>query len=229
MSSRRSVVVVLGLVLLVVLAVQGVGDASAAHTGPTRNLVLPTISGSALQGRTLMASTGSWSESPTRYAYQWSDCNQSGTNCVTIPAASAAKLTLLAHDVGHTIRVVVTASNSSGSTTAQSAPTSVVQPAVTPDVTTPSTPSVLSTSGVAQTAVTLSWAASSDNVGVTGYRLYLGGSQVGTSLTTELPRLRAVLRDGLHVCCRGGRCCRQRLFAGNRDSDDECVSVAAFG
>ena len=104
---------------------------------------------------------------------------------MTIPAASAAKLTLLAHDVGHTIRVVVTASNSSGSTTAQSAPTSVVQPAVTPDVTTPSTPSVLSTSGVAQTAVTLSWAASSDNVGVTGYRLYLGGRQVGTSLTTD--------------------------------------------
>ena len=33
--------------------------------------------------------------------------------------------------------------------------------------------------------MTLSWNPSSDNVGVTGYRLYLNGSQVGTSLTTS--------------------------------------------
>ena len=181
MSSRRSVVVSLGLVLLVALAVQGVGDASAAHTGPPRKLVLPTISGSALQGGTLMASTGSWSELPTRYAYSWSDCNQSGTNCVSIAAASAAKLTLVAHDVGHTIRAVVTASNSSGSNAAQSAPTSVVQPAVAADVTPPSLPSALAMGGVGQTAVTLSWAASSDNVGVIGYRLFRAGAQVGTT------------------------------------------------
>ena len=54
-----------------------------------------------------------------------------------------------------------------------------------PDVAAPSVPSGLSTSGVGQSAVTLSWSASSDNVGVTGYRLFLGGGQVGTSLTTS--------------------------------------------
>ena len=49
----------------------------------------------------------------------------------------------------------------------------------------PSTPTGLATSGVGQSSMMLSWNASSDNVGVTGYRLYLGGSQIGTSLTTS--------------------------------------------
>ena len=48
----------------------------------------------------------------------------------------------------------------------------------------PSTPAGLATSGVGQTGVSLSWSASSDNVGVTGYRAYLNGSQVGTSSST---------------------------------------------
>ena len=49
-----------------------------------------------------------------------------------------------------------------------------------PDTTPPSTPTGLATSGVGQTGATLSWTASSDNVGVTGYRLYRGSTQVGT-------------------------------------------------
>ena len=54
-----------------------------------------------------------------------------------------------------------------------------------PDTTPPSTPTGLVTSGVSQTSVMLSWNASSDNVGVTGYLLYLGGTQVGTSSSTS--------------------------------------------
>ena len=54
-----------------------------------------------------------------------------------------------------------------------------------PDTTPPSTPTGLATSGVGQTGATLSWTASSDNVGVTGYRLYRGSTQVGTSASTS--------------------------------------------
>ena len=36
-----------------------------------------------------------------------------------------------------------------------------------------------------QTTATLSWTASTDNVAVTGYRLFQGGTQVGTSATTS--------------------------------------------
>ena len=58
----------------------------------------------------------------------------------------------------------------------------------------PSIPAGLSTSGVGQSAVSLSWSASSDNVGVTGYRAYLNGGQVGTSSSTSYAF------SGLSVC-----------------------------
>ena len=48
----------------------------------------------------------------------------------------------------------------------------------------PSTPTGLATSSVAQTSMSMSWNASTDNVGVAGYRLFLNGSQVGTSTST---------------------------------------------
>jgi chitodextrinase len=54
-----------------------------------------------------------------------------------------------------------------------------------PDTAPPSTPTGLATSGVGQTGATLSWTASGDNVGVTGYRLYQGSTQVGNSATTS--------------------------------------------
>jgi chitodextrinase len=50
----------------------------------------------------------------------------------------------------------------------------------TSDTQPPSTPGSLSTSST-QTSVTLTWAASSDNVGVAGYDLFNAGSKVGTS------------------------------------------------
>ena len=53
------------------------------------------------------------------------------------------------------------------------------------DTTPPATPTGLATSAVAATLATLSWTASTDNVGVTGYRLFQGGTQVGTSATTS--------------------------------------------
>ncbi|HSM62547.1 MAG TPA: GEVED domain-containing protein, partial [Gillisia sp.] len=44
-----------------------------------------------------------------------------------------------------------------------------------PDTTAPSAPSSLTASGTTQTTTSLSWNASSDNVGVTGYNVYQGG------------------------------------------------------
>jgi len=53
------------------------------------------------------------------------------------------------------------------------------------DTAPPTTPSGLTPSNVGLSSITLSWAASSDNVGVAGYRLFLNGSQVGTSNSTS--------------------------------------------
>ncbi|MBK7859866.1 MAG: fibronectin type III domain-containing protein [Archangiaceae bacterium] len=48
------------------------------------------------------------------------------------------------------------------------------------DATPPSTPTGLTATAVSSTQVNLTWAASADNVGVTGYRVYRGGASLAT-------------------------------------------------
>jgi hypothetical protein len=75
----------------------------------------------------LSASTGSWSgTTPLSYAYQWQRCNSSGASCVPVAGAAGNSFVLGSVDVGSTIRVSLTASNSAGSATASSAATAVV-------------------------------------------------------------------------------------------------------
>ena len=91
------------------------------------NTALPAVSGTAQVGQTLSGSTGSWSNSPTSYARQWTRCNSSGSSCVDINGATAASYLLVAADQGSTIRVRVTASNAAGpGAPATSAQTAVV-------------------------------------------------------------------------------------------------------
>ncbi len=117
------------------------------------NTVLPSVSGTAQEGQTLSASTGTWSGSPTSYAYQWQDCNTAGEACSSIAGATASSYKLAANDVGHTVRVAVKASNAGGSGEASSASTAVVVAAPPPAPTNTVLPSV---SGTAQEGQTLS-------------------------------------------------------------------------
>jgi len=77
----------------------------------------PTISGVATEGQTLTEVHGSWSNSPSGYAYQWQRCDATGANCQPITGATGQTYVLAATDLGSTIRVVETASNASGSGT----------------------------------------------------------------------------------------------------------------
>ena len=98
-------------------------DVVVSATAPTApsNTALPQISGTTTQGDTLTSSNGSWTGSPTGYSYNWQDCNGSGAGCTGISgAADANSYTLTSGDVGHTVRVVVTASNGGGSASATS-------------------------------------------------------------------------------------------------------------
>ena len=78
------------------------------------NSVLPAITGTAQVGQSLTSSTGTWSGSPTSYAYQWSRCNSSGASCVDLGGATNPSYLLVAADEGATLRVRVTAANASG-------------------------------------------------------------------------------------------------------------------
>jgi glucose/arabinose dehydrogenase/chitodextrinase len=52
------------------------------------------------------------------------------------------------------------------------------------DTTPPATPTGLTATAVSSSRIDLSWAASTDNVGVVGYKVFRNGSQVGTTTTT---------------------------------------------
>jgi hypothetical protein len=112
----------------------GSRSATSAQTGSVQapppaapvNTAVPTIGGTAQQGDTLLASRGSWSNSPSSYAYQWQDCSSS-TSCAIISGATSSSYTLQSSDVGYTIDVIVTASNTAGSGSATSAQTGSVQ------------------------------------------------------------------------------------------------------
>jgi hypothetical protein len=77
-------------------------------------------------GQTLTTSNGTWSNSPTSYTYQWQRCTSS-TSCADITGATKQTYTLVAADAGRRIRSVVTAVNADGKSSANSAPTTVVQ------------------------------------------------------------------------------------------------------
>jgi hypothetical protein len=86
----------------------------------------PTITGTDQQGQTIAASTGTWTNTPTSYTYQWQHCDAAGANCADIAGATAATYAVTAADVGTTLRVNVTAKNGVGSVAAPSAVTGVV-------------------------------------------------------------------------------------------------------
>jgi len=83
----------------------------------------PQISGTTTQGHRLTTTNGTWTGSPTSFVYEWQDCNSTGGSCSSISGATSASYILTANDVGDTIRVVVTATNSGGSTPATSTAT----------------------------------------------------------------------------------------------------------
>src|SRR5262249_46915644 len=84
--------------------------------------------GTAQQGQTLSATAGTWSGSPTSFAYRWRNCDTSGSNCVDIAGATSAAYVAQAADVGSTLRVVVPASDQGGAPPATSPQTLIATP-----------------------------------------------------------------------------------------------------
>ena len=119
-----------GLILTAALFVTAAGARSAAV--PVSRSA-PTIEGKLVAGQTITASKGLWTDSPTTFTYQWLRCGVLGTGCATIAGATSAPYKLTNTDVGNTMIVLVTASNSDGSSgQVNSKPSAVVSAATAP-------------------------------------------------------------------------------------------------
>ncbi len=162
---RWPVAIVIAVAALAIGAVIGVPkDSRAAAEAAPANTATPTISGTPQEGSTLTATTGTWTGSPTGYAYAWSRCDPNGDGCTAIAGATANSYKAATADVGHAIRVTVTATNADGSTPSTSAPTSTVSSASAPTNT--QAPTV---SGTTQVGSTLTVANGSWSGSPTGY------------------------------------------------------------
>ncbi len=98
------------------------------------NTKAPVISGAAQLGVRLTTSNGTWTGTPpiSSYSYDWWRCDPTGNNCKVISGQTGSSYTLVAADLGQTIRSRVTATNSVGSTSAESNQTGLVTGTVTP-------------------------------------------------------------------------------------------------
>lgn len=86
---------------------------TAANPGPPVNTVAPAVVGGTTLGNTLTCSTGTWTNTPTSYSYQWQfdDVNISGATSATLNTTGRAE---------GDYKCVVTATNVEGSNSADS-------------------------------------------------------------------------------------------------------------
>jgi len=92
------------------------------------NDVPPSVTGVAIQSRIVSGFAGGWNASPPpALTLQWMSCDSSGANCVAIGGARYPTYKPAATDVGHTLRLRVTAVNATKSVVLSSTPTAVVQ------------------------------------------------------------------------------------------------------
>src|SRR5689334_25194025 len=103
----------LGLLATLVAVVAGI-FATVAQAAAPANTSPPTISGTPKEGSTLTANDGTWTNSPTSFTYQWQRCASDGRSCGDITGAASKTYTPAASDVGHALRVAVTAVNADG-------------------------------------------------------------------------------------------------------------------
>lgn len=92
----------------------------------------------------------------------------------------------------------------------------------TADTTAPTAPTSLTASGTTQTTTNLSWTASTDNVGVTGYNVYQGATQIGTATTTSYNV------TGLTAATTYSFTVRAKDAAGNVSSSSNTVTVTTL-
>jgi lysozyme len=132
--------------LAVVLSAQNVSGIASSVSAPTAAIAAagtkpsvrpaaltpPLLAGAAQAGQTLTAQVGTWSGSPTGFAYQWRRCDGAGANCVAIAGATLGSYVVTPGDIGSTLAALVTATGAGGSASVSTPVSGGVAPAPLP-------------------------------------------------------------------------------------------------
>jgi fibronectin type 3 domain-containing protein len=113
----------------------------------------------------------------TGYTESYDTCTFTGTTECSMPTASAYSPMSCS---GGTCSASV--SVSANTTTKVAVLYTITVATNQPDTTPPSVPTSVAATAISSSQINLSWAASSDNTGVAGYKIYRAGTQIGTSV-----------------------------------------------
>ena len=197
----------------------GVGEAetnNAAGTTPSVDTTLPSTP-TGLTGAAA-GSTGAnlaWSASTDNVGVTGYIVRRNGVQVATPATTSFADTGLSA---ATTYSYSVSARDAAGNISPYSASVSVTTASVA-DTTAPSTPTGLTAAAAGSTGANLSWSASTDNVGVTGYIVRRNGVQVATPATTSFAD------TGLSAATTYSYTVAARDAAGNISPNSTSVSV----
>jgi hypothetical protein len=110
----------------------------------------PTITGVLQQGGKLTGSPGTWTGTgDVTYAFQWHRCDANGAHCASISGARKSTYTEVAKDVGQTLALTVTATDTTGPTVAYAPLAGLVAASSNPLVA-PSQPAITGRAAVGQ-------------------------------------------------------------------------------
>jgi lysozyme len=171
----------------------------APGTTPPTVISPPTVTGTPQVGQTLTGAVGTWSGSPTSFAYEWRRCDTAGAGCTTVVGATTPSFVLTPDDIGTTLSLVVTATGKGGSQATVAPTTPVIAAAPVPA---PLVGLVVAQAGVAGAVVTsdaratVAWqpgvvpTGSAVGLDALDSPLAIAGSGVSVTVTPAPPALR---------------------------------------
>jgi chitodextrinase len=162
-------------------------NACPAPAPPTADTTAPTMPATLTKtGSTATQVSMSWSASTDNVGVTGYNVYRNGTFVGSTTTQLSYTVGSLA--CGSSYEFAVEARDAANNKSARkllNASTNACATAPAPDTTAPTMPATLTKTGSTETQVSLSWSASTDNVGVTGYNVYRNGTLVG-STTTQL-------------------------------------------
>jgi hypothetical protein len=155
-----------------------VSNTTTDTTPPTVSISAPA-SGATVSGTVSVTANASDNVGVASVQFQLDGANLGSLD--TASPFSTSWSTATASNGSHALRAI--AKDAAGNSTASASVTVTVSNTTT-DTTPPSVPTGLATTAASSTQINLSWTASTDNVGVTGYKIFRSGTQIGTSSST---------------------------------------------